>query len=274
MIDAHHHFWRYDAAQYGWIGDDMAPLRRDFLPADLKIELENAGVRGAIAVQARQTLEETNWLLDLADQNSWTLGVVGWVPLSSPQIERVLDELSSRTKFVAVRHVVQHEAAGWMDGAAFNAGIAALKTFDLVYDLLIFERQLGEAIRLVDRHPDQIFVLDHIAKPRIKEEAFQPWQTQIQELARRDNVVCKVSGLVTEADWHGWTPAALKPYFEVVLEAFGPNRLMFGSDWPVCLAACDYARWAQTVRDWATPLSPQERQALFETTARRFYRLA
>ncbi|BCM88245.1 hypothetical protein IAD21_00072 [Abditibacteriota bacterium] len=273
MIDAHHHFWRYSTDEYGWIGDDMDRLRRDFLPNDLKQEIDTAGITGVVSVQARQIIEETRALLEFADKNDWILGTVGWVPLASPEIESVLDELAGAKKLKAVRHVVQDEADGFLDAPAFNAGIARLANTGLVYDVLIFERQLVEAIRFVDRHPNQVFVLDHIAKPRIKDGLFEPWKTHIHELAQRDNVFCKVSGMVTEADWKVWTPESLKPYFETVLEAFGPSRLMFGSDWPVCLVACEYARWARIVREWATPLSSDEQDDLFENVARRVYRL-
>ena len=272
MIDAHHHFWRYDADQHGWIGDEMAVLRRDFLPADLEIALQSAGVSGVVSVQARQSLQETRWLLEMAQRNAWILGVVGWVPLIAPDVSSVLEALAAQPKLRAVRHVLHDEGDDdYMLRADFNRGIAALRSFDLAYDILIFERHLPQTMELVDRHPDQIFVVDHIAKPRIKSGTLEPWKTRIGELARRENVFCKVSGMVTEAPWTNWTPDALRPYFEVVLEAFGPEHLMFGSDWPVCLAACDYARWAQTVRDWAAPLAQGERDALFERTARRAY---
>ncbi len=273
MIDAHHHFWRYNAREYDWIGNDMAALRRDFLPADLKSEIEKAGISGVVSVQARQSLEETRWLLDFAARNDWVLGVVGWVPLASPDIENILSEFANAEKLKAVRHVVQGEAAGFLAGDAFNAGIARLADFDLVYDVLISQHQLEEATRFVDRHPNQVFVLDHIAKPRIKDGEFEPWKTHIRELAQRDNVFCKVSGMVTEADWKSWTPEGLKPYFDTVLAAFGPTRLMFGSDWPVCLVASDYGQWAQTVRDWAAPLSDSDKNDLFENVACRVYQL-
>jgi L-fuconolactonase len=168
---------------------------------------------------------------------------------------------------------VQDEAEGFLDGADFNRGIARLAKFDLVYDVLIFERQLSEAIRFVDRHPNQVFVLDHIAKPLVKEGTLEPWKSHLGELARRENVFCKVSGMVTEAEWKSWTPESLRPYFETVLDAFGPSRLMFGSDWPVCLAACDYGRWVQVVREWASPLSGAEKNNLFANVASRVYQL-
>ncbi|RYX83124.1 amidohydrolase [bacterium] len=273
MIDAHHHFWRYNRDEYDWISDDMAALRRDFGPADLKKQIDGAGVKGVVSVQARQSVQETRELLWFAQQNEWILGVVGWVPLATHKIESVLSEFAGAEKLKAVRHVVQGETDGFLDGTAFNAGIARLADFGLVYDVLISERQLAEAIRFVDRHPNQLFVLDHIAKPCIKDDTLEPWKTRIGELARRDNVWCKVSGMVTEADWKEWTPDGLKPYFETVLQAFGPSRLMFGSDWPVCLVASEYGRWVDTVRAWAEPLSDAEKFNLFENVARHVYRL-
>jgi L-fuconolactonase len=273
MIDAHHHFWRYNIEEYGWIGADMSALRRDFMPADLKTEIEAAGISGVVSVQARQSLEETRDLMRFASENDWILGVVGWVPLASPHLEGVLEELTSHRTLKAVRHVVQDEPAGFLHDSAINRGIGLLKKFDLAYDVLILENQLLEAIEFVDRHPDQIFVLDHIAKPRIKDGAFEPWAQQINELSLRDNVSCKVSGMVTEAHWNNWTSESLKPYFDTVLNAFGPSRLMFGSDWPVCLVATGYAQWAQVVRNWVAPLSAHEQNEILGDVCSRIYRL-
>ena len=272
-IDSHHHFWRYNPAEYPWIGEEMAALRRDFLPADLGREIAAAGIDGVISVQARQTLEETHALLDMARENEWIRGVVGWVPLISPDVESILEELGDHAKLKAVRHVVQGEADGFLARPDFNAGIAALESFGLIYDVLILERQLEDATALVDRHPDQVFVLDHLGKPRIKDALLEPWKTQIESLAKRENVWCKVSGMVTEADFQNWSPDILKPYFETVLAAFGPSRLMFGSDWPVCLAACSYGRWVQVVREWTAPLSSDERAEFWGGTAARVYGL-
>jgi L-fuconolactonase len=274
IIDAHHHFWNYSPQEYGWISDEMKVLRRDFGPDDLRREAAAAGVDGVVSVQARQTVEETRWLLELAGANDFIRGVVGWVPLVSPEVARDLERFASHPKLKGVRHVLQDEPDD--DYALrddFNRGIGELKRFNLRYDILIYERQLPQAIRLVDRHPEQVFVLDHVAKPRIKAGAISPWRENIKELARRGNVFCKVSGMATEADWQQWTPAQLRPYFDAALEAFGPRRLMFGSDWPVCLLACDYARWVTTVRDFAAELSDAERARLFGGTATEAYGL-
>jgi L-fuconolactonase len=274
VIDAHHHFWRYSPREYGWISQSMAVLRRDFLPDDLRRETDPVGVQGVISVQARQTIEETEWLLDLADQHSFIRGVVGWVPLVSDRVRDDLSRLSWRAKLKAVRHVLQDEPDDdYMLRADFNRGIGALKEFGLRYDLLIFERQLPAAIKLVDRRPELTFIVDHIAKPRIVDNTISPWRESMRDLARRPNVYCKLSGVVTEADHKTWTPSQLKPYLDAALDAFGPARLMFGSDWPVCLLACGYQRWYQVVSDFASSLSPSEQQRIFGGTAVEAYGL-
>lgn len=275
IIDAHHHFWQYNARDYGWMSDAMGKVRRDFGPADLRREAANAGVDGVVSVQARQSIEETNWLLDLAEQNAdFIRGVVGWAPLIAPDIEGVLERLSQRTKMRSIRHVLHDEADDrYMLREDFNRGVSLLRRFNLAYDVLIFARHLPQTIEFVDRHPDQIFVVDHIAKPRIKEGVLSPWRENLRELGQHENVYCKVSGMVTEADWNAWTPAQLRPYFDGALEAFGPARLMFGSDWPVCLLASDYRRWREVVEDFATELSRHEQADLMGKTAARAYSL-
>jgi L-fuconolactonase len=274
LLDSHHHFWRYDPAEYGWINDSMAGLRRDFLPADLKPEIDAVGIEGVISVQARQSLDETRWLLGLADQHDFIRGVVGWVPLISPSVASDLEPFAANPKLKAVRHVLQDEPdPDFMLRTDFNEGIWAIERFGLAYDILVYERQLPQTIRFVDRHPRQIFVLDHIAKPRIRDNLIAPWQENIRELARRENVYCKLSGVVTEADWQGWTIGQLHPYLETAIEAFGPRRLMFGSDWPVCLLACKYANWHRLVRDFTRLLSPDEQRRIFGETAIEAYKL-
>ena len=267
-IDSHHHFWKYSEEEYPWIGDSMAALRRDFLPAHLKAEIAALGIDGVVSVQARQTVGETEWLLSLADGNDFIKGVVGWVPLAEPGVRDAVAKFAANRKLRAVRHVVQDEPDDrFILGADFNRGVSVLKDFGLVYDILIFERQLVPSIEFVDRHPQQVFVLDHIAKPRIGDNAIEPWRANIRELARRPNVFCKVSGMVTEADWKTWSEKQLRPYFDVVIEAFGPRRLMFGTDWPVCLAASGYARWVDVVRKFASGISAEEQEWLFGKTA-------
>ena len=263
-IDAHQHFWKYNPVAYDWIDDAMAVIRRDFLPADFRVELNRTGLAGTVAVQARQSLEETHWLLELAEQYDFIQGVVGWLPLASADCA-----IPNHPKLKGVRHVVQSEPDGFLLGPDFNRGVARLQARQLVYDLLIRDRQLPDAIQFVDRHPHQAFVLDHCAKPQIKTHVFAPWRENLCELAKRSNVYCKLSGLVTEADYQHWTEAQLRPYLDVVLEAFGPRRLMFGSDWPVCLVACDYRRWARIIAE----LSRDEQDQIMGRTATEVYHL-
>lgn len=273
-IDSHHHFWKYDPAQYGWISDEMAAIRRDFLPADLEAEIRAAGVDGVVSVQARQSVEETAWLLDLAEANDFIRGVVGWAPLISPRVREDIARFAPNPKLKAVRHVLQGESdENYMLRADFNRGIDALRELNLVYDILIYERHLPQTIRFVDMHRGQVFVLDHVAKPRIRDNILAPWDRNIRELARRPNVYCKLSGLVTEADFRTWTEEQLRPYMEVVLEAFGPSRVMFGSDWPVCRVAVQYVRWHRIVAEFVSGLSPAEQDRVLGGTAVEAYRL-
>jgi L-fuconolactonase len=273
-IDAHHHFWTYDPVQYGWISDEMRALRRDFLPPDLRAEIAAAGVDGVVTVQARQSLAETRWLLELAGAHDFVRGVVGWVPLVSPKVRDELAAFAGHPKLKAVRHVLQGEPdPDYMLRPDFNAGISALREFGLTYDILIYERHLPQTLEFVDRHPEQVFVVDHIAKPRIRENVLSPWREHIRELARRAHVYCKLSGLVTEADFGAWTPEQLGPYMETVLEAFGPGRTMFGSDWPVCLAACSYTRWHEVVSAFLSRLSAAEQASVWGGAAAQAYRL-
>jgi L-fuconolactonase len=273
-IDAHHHLWRYSPEEYEWIDDSMTMLRRDFLPQDLSAEMQSASVDGTIAVQARQTLEETRWLLDLADENDQILGVVGWAPIADEKFPQVMEEFSARPSLKGLRHVVQAEPnENFLLREDFNRGIRALRGTGLVYDILIYERHVPQTIQFVDRHPEQAFVLDHIAKPRIRERVLEPWKGQIRELAQRENVSCKLSGLVTEADWKQWNLDDLRPYFDTVIEAFGPQRILAGSDWPVCLVACGYAQWFGLLEQYLAGLTQAERDVIFGGNAERIYKL-
>jgi L-fuconolactonase len=273
-IDAHHHFWKYDSIEYGWIDDAMAVIRRNFLPEDLQAEIAKAGIDGVVSVQARQSLLETECLLHLATDHDFIKGVVGWVELVSPSAIIQLETYARNPKLKSVRHVVQAEPdENFLLRPDFNRGISELKRFNLAYDILIFERHLPQTIRFVDTHPDQVFVLDHIAKPRIKSGDIEPWKTNLRELAKRPNVYCKISGMVTEADYQTWTEAQLRRYFDVVLEAFGPKRLMFGSDWPVCLVACDYVRWHNLIKKFISDLSTNEQARILGDTAMEAYKL-
>ena len=273
-IDAHHHLWKYSVAEYPWISENMDTLRRDFLIQDLVGVLEESHIEGAITVQATQTLAETRWLLDLASRNDFIRGVVGWVALADPKVERDLESLSTHAKLKSVRHLLHDEPDDfYMLREDFNRGINLLNDFDLRYDLLIFERHLQQTIQFVDRHPNQIFILDHMAKPRIGEGMMSPWKENLTELARRENVFCKLSGLVTEASWQSWTEADLDPYLQVVLTAFGAKRVMFGSDWPVLLLGSSYKRWVDTVRRGISHLSEYEQERIVGKTAVEVYRL-
>ena len=273
-IDAHQHFWRYEPREYDWIDDSMASLRRDFLSADLQPELESNGFHGCVAVQARQSLEETRWLLDLAASAPFILGVVGWVDLCSPQLHSQLESFVRNPKLVGVRHVVQSEPDDrFLLRPDFLQGIALLEEFDLAYDILIYPKHLPVAAEFVSRFPRQRFVLDHLAKPLIKSKSLHPWEKDIRELARFQNVHCKLSGLVTEADWSAWTPDHLAPYLDVAFDAFGAARLMFGSDWPVCTVAASYSRVFQSIEGYVAKLPAEARDAILGGNAKEFYKL-
>jgi len=274
-IDAHQHFWNYAPEEYGWIDSSMEVLRRDFLPEHLKPEIDQSGVSGVVAVQARESLNETLWLLDLASNNSFIRAVVGWVPLTEPDVADTIGPLLTLGPLRGLRHVLQGEADDpYMLREDFNRGVSALRDVDLAYDILILERHLPYAIEFVDRHPDQVLIVDHIAKPKIRQNVISPWREQIRALALRPNVYCKLSGLVTEASWAAWTEQQLEPYFDTVLDAFGPGRLMFGSDWPVCLLATSYRRWFEIVSKWIASLTASERDAILGGTATKAYRIS
>jgi L-fuconolactonase len=270
-LDAHQHFWKYDADQYPWIPPG-SPLHRDWLPEDLAREQAPLDLQGSIAVQARQSLAESRWLLELADHHERIRGVVGWVDLRADTVEADLSELAANPKFVGVRHVVQDEPDDrFLLGERFVCGISKLRQFELTYDLLIYPRQLASAIELAKRFPDQPFVLDHIAKPEIRAGKLDPWREQIRELSKHRNVHCKVSGMVTEADHRTWKKDDIRPYLDVIFDAFDISRLMWGSDWPVCLLAAKYEEVFTIVDEYTRTHSQEERDALFGGNARRFY---
>ncbi len=274
-IDSHQHFWRYNDVEYSWISDDMQLLRRDFLPADLKPEIAAVGVTGIVSVQARQTVEETRFLLGLARENDFILGVVGWAPLIDDRVRETLESFADETKLKAYRHVLEDEPDGaFMLRPDFNAGVRAVTETGLIYDILILEKHLPQTLEFVDRHPNQVFVLDHIAKPRICDGSRELWRGRILQLARRDNVYCKISGMVTEANWLHWTEAQLRPYLDTVLDAFGPRRLMFGSDWPLCMLAAGYGRWHTCVAEYVSSLGGGEQERILGGTALEAYGLA
>ena len=274
LIDAHQHFWIYSPQDYSWIDDSMAALQRDFLPSDLSPELEVQGFHGTIAVQARQTLEETRWLLELADKSSSVLGVVGWVDLQSKDVGAELERFAQNPKLVGIRHIVQSEPDDrFLLRPDFLRGVSRLQEFGLAYDILIYPKHLPVATEFVEKFPLQKFVLDHLAKPRIKLGDINEWEKGIRRLAAFPNVFGKLSGLVTEADWQKWTPDQITPYLDVVLESFGPDRLMIGSDWPVCLVAGSYSKVLRLVWEYVVRKAPSSLGAILGGNAHSFYRL-
>lgn len=233
-----------------------------------------AGIDGAIAVQARQTMEETRWLLKQADGCKAIRGVVGWAPIAGEDFPEVMEEFEDNPKLKGLRHVIQGEKdESYILREDFNSGIRTLLGSGLVYEILIYERHLPQAIEFVDEHPEQVFVLDHLAKPMIAAGAMEPWAERMRELGKRENVWCKVSGMVTEADWSGWSAETLKPYLDVAVEAFGVGRLMAGSDWPVCLVASEYGRWFEVLRGYFAGFGEAEQDAVFGGTATNVYGL-
>jgi len=271
-IDAHQHFWRYRPDTHGWISDEMAVLKRDFLPEDLEPLLRARGFDGCVAVQAAQSINETRFLLELAERHAFIKAVVGYVDLLSPDLDGQLELFCEHPRFRGVRHIAQDEPdERWLARPEVVRAVGALRAHGLSYDILVYARQLPAALELAGRLPDQPFVLDHLAKPEIRDGRLEPWRTQIRRLAEHANVACKVSGLVTEADWRRWTPADFRPYLEVALEAFGPRRLMIGSDWPVCLLAGDYDRVVGLAAGFVASLSADERTAILGANATRFY---
>jgi L-fuconolactonase len=273
-VDAHQHFWQYDPLAHAWMSEQMAPLRRDFLPDELRPQVAAAGFDGTVAVQARQSLEETRWLLKLADRHDFIRGVVGWVDLRSSGLRRQIEEFAGHAKFIGVRHVVHDEPdERFMLRPEFRRGIGLLAEFGLTYDLLLFPRHLPVALELVAEFPAQPFVLDHLGKPAIRDGRSSPWEDDVRALAGFSNVYCKLSGLVTEADWAIWRPEDFSRYLDVVFDAFGPERLMIGSDWPVCTLAGDYAGVMRIVEDRAAGLPLAARAAILGGNCARFYGL-
>lgn len=272
-IDSHQHFWIYESIKYEWIGDSMKVLQRDYDPIELKRIYDDHNVESCVAVQARGIIEETDFLLNLAKQNQFIKGVVGWFDLRDDWVEESLETYSDSPLLKGVRHIVQSEPVGFLDRDDFRMGISLLEKYNLVYDILIFPAHLPESIRLVKDYPNQIFVVDHMAKPNIQGKEIDQWRRDIKQLASFDNVYCKVSGLVTEAKWNNWTPEDFSPYLETAVEAFGVNRLMFGSDWPVCLLAASYSQVLSLVENYFLAFSENERSALFRYNAENVYSL-
>lgn len=274
VIDSHQHFWIYEAEKHAWIDDDMKVIRQNFLPEDLKIVYQENNIDGCVAVQADQTLAETDFLLDLADKNDFIKGVVGWVDLRASNINEVLKQYSKFPKLKGFRHVVQGEADhNFMLRPDFGNGIAALEKYNFTYDILIFPHQLGAALELVRRFPNQKFVIDHIAKPYLKDGFHDGWAVLMKAIGEHKNVYCKLSGMTTEADYKNWTSEQIEPYMQLVLDAFGTNRILFGSDWPVCLVAGNYTKTKELVANFIAKLSSEEQAAIMGGNAMQFYNL-
>ena len=274
IIDSHQHFWNYEPEKHSWIDEEMSVIRRDFLSDDLQKVLTENGVDACVAVQADQTTEETDFLISIAENNNFIKGVVGWVDLRSESIE---DDLLKYKKYNVVkgfRHVVQGEQDhNFMLRPEFLRGIELLGKYDLCYDILIFPHQLGASLELVKKFPNQKFVIDHIAKPYIKDGFFEGWAVMMREIAKHQNVYCKISGMITEADYKTWTPEQVHPYMKLVLESFGASRVMYGSDWPVCLVAGNYSVVKALVTDFITDLSQEEQNDIMGGNAAKFYNL-
>ena len=272
-IDSHHHLWKYTEEEYSWIPEDV--IRRDFVLKELRETVTPESVVGTVAVQARMTLEETDWLLELAGEDDIIKGVVGWADLNDDGLSAWLEKHASHPKLCALRHVIQEEPDdNYINREDFNRGVGLLKDFGLVYDILIFEKHLSNTIEFVDKHPEQVFVLDHIAKPVIAKAAYsKEWDIHIRELARRENVYCKISGMVTEVRDESWDTALLKPYVDAVLEAFTPSRLMMGSDWPVCLLRASYAEWQGSLDAMLSSLTDSEKHSIYFDSVVKAYNL-
>jgi L-fuconolactonase len=273
-IDAHQHFWIYDSERDSWIDESMQILRRNFLPEDLSPVIQENSIDGTIAVQADQSENETNFLLDLADKNEWISGVVGWVDLMSEDIEKKLEYFSTYKKLKGFRHIVQAEPDdNFMLNKNFKRGISLLKNFNFTYDILIYPHQLPAAIKLAEKHPGQKFILDHIAKPYIKKREVESWASGIKELAINPNVFCKISGLITEADFKNWQKNDIYPYLDIVFNAFGYNRLLFGSDWPVFLLAGSYKQVVSLINGYMENDSEDNKAKIFGKNAISFYNI-
>jgi L-fuconolactonase len=274
VIDSHQHFWIYETEKHAWIDDDMKVIRKNFLPEDLRIVYQDNAIDGCVAVQADQTLAETDFLLDLAEKNDFIKGIVGWIDLRAANIDEVLNQYSAFPKLKGFRHVVQGEADhNFMLRPDFLNGIAALEKYNFTYDILIFPHQLGAALELIRRFPNQKFVIDHIAKPYIKDGFYDGWASLMKAISEYPNVYCKLSGMTTEADYNNWTSEQIEPYMQLVLDSFGANRILFGSDWPVCLVAGNYTKTKELVTNFIAKLNSEEQAAIMGGNAIEFYNL-
>jgi L-fuconolactonase len=271
-LDAHQHFWHYTPTEHFWMTEAMSILKRDYLPDDLKSLLSQAEIQGTMAVQARQNLQETEWLLDLANQHSFIRGVVGWVDLCAPSARAQLEHCSLHPALRGIRHIIHDEPDDrFMARPEFLRGLSLLAEFNLTYDLLLFPKHLPVALEVVRRLPRQPFVLDHLGKPLIKSQGVVPWEADVRALARCENVYCKVSGMVTEAVWHQWQITDFRQYLDIVFDAFGVDRLMFGSDWPVCTLSAEYHAVVDIVQDYISQFTPDVQGKIFGRNAAVFY---
>lgn len=274
IIDAHQHLWDLSKFDYPWMAPEWTQLRRNHLPADLKREIDAAGMDRTVLVQAQHKLDETRWFLDMAEANEFIAGVVGWVDLTDPALDRVLDEFAPRPKLVGIRHVTHDEPdVDWIVREDVLRGLAVLERRGFTFDLLFFPQHLKHAPTLASRFPNLRMVIDHIAKPPIKSGNLSGWDADLRSAAEYPNIFCKLSGMITEADWRHWTPGDLKPFIGHAIDCFGFDRLMFGTDWPVCLLAGSYQQVLDALKQALGPISPAEQEKLFGLTAQRFYRL-
>lgn len=273
-IDSHQHFWKFDPVRDAWINDDMKVIQRDFFPHDLAPILKSNNIDGCVSVQADQSEQETLFLLNHANEHHFIKGVVGWLDLRAYNLQDRLSVFSTHKKLKGLRHIVQGEPVGFMRNESFSKGISLLKSYNLTYDILIYPHQLDDALWLVAQHPEQQFVIDHIAKPYIKDKKdFEHWSSRMKQLAAHDNVFCKLSGMVTEANWKQWQLEDFAPYLDCVINAFDTTRVMYGSDWPVCLVAARYEQQLGIVENFIESFSSSEKQQIMGENAVRFYNL-
>ena len=273
-MDAHQHFWQYDPARHTWMDDKMTALKTDFLPLDLLPHLQNASLDGCMAVQADQSEDENAFLLSLAEKHDFIEGIVGWVDLCAENVEQQLDYYKQFSKMKGFRHILQDEnQRDFMLRPDFLKGVAQLKKYNFTYDILIFTNQLAYTLDFIKLLPEQKFVIDHIAKPLIKEQIVGDWKDSMIQIASFKNVYCKISGLVTDADWRGWRKEDFKVYLDIVVEAFGTDRIMYGSDWPVCQLAATYEEQLDIVKEYFSSFSQIEQEQFFGGNAVRFYHL-